>query len=196
MGAKQIEIIFQNRVQAVTFADESQVVGGYYSGHIRGWKIEDGQQLGITMQANNRINFVAVSRDGHWIVSGDHGKTATVWDAATRDKVLEYSVPYWPSTSPATVLKLPPWMASPPGYSASLLVSDYFLLPHMIMPLVSSSPQMVVYLLPPRIITVSASTTPMMAISCLTQVLRIQPVHGQSLRWPGCLMAGSCLSRA
>ncbi|KIK21199.1 hypothetical protein PISMIDRAFT_562737 [Pisolithus microcarpus 441] len=91
MGAKQIEIIFQNRVQAVTFADESQVVGGFYSGHIRGWKIEDGQQLGITMQANNRINFVAVSRDGHWIVSGDHGKTATVWDAATRDKVLEYS---------------------------------------------------------------------------------------------------------
>ncbi|KIK15491.1 hypothetical protein PISMIDRAFT_71898, partial [Pisolithus microcarpus 441] len=74
-------------VRAVAFVDESQVVAGYENGDIRRWKIEDGQQLGPTMKGSGPVRSLAVSQDGRWIVSGDHGKKATVWNARTNEKV-------------------------------------------------------------------------------------------------------------
>ncbi|KIK22499.1 hypothetical protein PISMIDRAFT_74737, partial [Pisolithus microcarpus 441] len=56
---------------------------------IRRWKIEDGQQQGPTMQTDRSLNSVVVSRDGQWIVSGDHGKVL-VWNGATHEKVLQF----------------------------------------------------------------------------------------------------------
>ncbi|KAI6042189.1 hypothetical protein EDC04DRAFT_1023591 [Pisolithus marmoratus] len=91
MVAKQIEIVSQTAVQAVTCPDESQVIGGYCSGGIHRWQIEDGQQHGPTMQASERINDIAVSQDGRWIVSGDHAKVVIVWNAVTHEKVLEFT---------------------------------------------------------------------------------------------------------
>lgn len=41
------------------------------------------------MQTNNRIYSVVVSKDGRWIVTGDKGRKAIVWNATTHEKVLE-----------------------------------------------------------------------------------------------------------
>ncbi|KIK12121.1 hypothetical protein PISMIDRAFT_689780 [Pisolithus microcarpus 441] len=87
MVPKQTEIVSQSAVHAVAFVDESQVVAGYDNGDIRRWKIEDGQQLGPTMQAGKCVRSIAVSQDGRWIVSGDYGYKATVWNALTNEKV-------------------------------------------------------------------------------------------------------------
>ncbi|KIK22549.1 hypothetical protein PISMIDRAFT_102228, partial [Pisolithus microcarpus 441] len=76
-------------VWPVTFADESHVVGGDTSGFVRRWRIEDGEQEGPTMQASKRSSSIVVSQDGRWIVTGDHGKKAIVWNATTHEKVLE-----------------------------------------------------------------------------------------------------------
>ncbi|KIK14059.1 hypothetical protein PISMIDRAFT_117689, partial [Pisolithus microcarpus 441] len=72
---------------AVAFASESQVIGGYGNGDIRRWSIDDEQQLGQTVQAAGVVYSIAVSQDGRWVVSGDHGKQATIWNALTNEKV-------------------------------------------------------------------------------------------------------------
>ncbi|KIO02208.1 hypothetical protein M404DRAFT_148331, partial [Pisolithus tinctorius Marx 270] len=70
---------------------ESQVVGGYYNREICRWKIEDEQQQGPTMEAGGSIYSVVVSQDGRWILSGDNGKNAILWNAATHEKVREFT---------------------------------------------------------------------------------------------------------
>ncbi|KIO01930.1 hypothetical protein M404DRAFT_52652, partial [Pisolithus tinctorius Marx 270] len=82
---------------AITFVDESQVVGGYANGDIRRWKIEDSQQQGPTMRAGgNIVESAVISKDGRWIVSGDRGNKAIVWSAATHEKVREFTEPnFW-----------------------------------------------------------------------------------------------------
>ncbi|KIO02168.1 hypothetical protein M404DRAFT_1002587 [Pisolithus tinctorius Marx 270] len=88
MDAKRIEIGSQSDLWAVAFAGESQVVGGYAGGDIRRWKIEDGQQ-GPTMKAGNSVYTLVVSQDGQWIVTGDYGQKAILWNATTHEKVRE-----------------------------------------------------------------------------------------------------------
>ncbi|KIO00114.1 hypothetical protein M404DRAFT_105341, partial [Pisolithus tinctorius Marx 270] len=83
-------------VWAVSFAGESQVIGGNTNGDIRRWQIEDGQQRGPAMQGSGHIESVVVSQDGQWIVSGDRGWKTIVWNAATHEKVREFAEnPYW-----------------------------------------------------------------------------------------------------
>ncbi|KAI6022663.1 hypothetical protein EDC04DRAFT_3143649 [Pisolithus marmoratus] len=43
------------------------------------------------MQAGSHINSIVISQDGRWIVSGDHGTNVIVWNAATHEKVLEFT---------------------------------------------------------------------------------------------------------
>ncbi|KIK12520.1 hypothetical protein PISMIDRAFT_120750, partial [Pisolithus microcarpus 441] len=74
-------------ITAVAFVDESQVLGGHRNGDIRRWSIEDRQQQGPTMQADRRVYSIAVSRDGQWVVSGDYGNKAIVWNALTNEAV-------------------------------------------------------------------------------------------------------------
>ncbi|KIK15516.1 hypothetical protein PISMIDRAFT_72572, partial [Pisolithus microcarpus 441] len=83
----QIVCASQSTVLAVAFVDESQLVAGYDNSDIHRWKIEDGQQLGPTMQTGRRVYSIAVSQDGRWIVSGDDGRKATAWNADTHEKV-------------------------------------------------------------------------------------------------------------
>ncbi|KAI5989190.1 hypothetical protein F5J12DRAFT_915856 [Pisolithus orientalis] len=90
MDARRIEIVSpESDAHAVTFADENQVIGGYANGEIRRWKIEDGQQQGPTMEAGGLIESIVVSQDGRWMVSGDRGGKAIVWNAPTHAKVRE-----------------------------------------------------------------------------------------------------------
>ncbi|KIK24588.1 hypothetical protein PISMIDRAFT_403765 [Pisolithus microcarpus 441] len=91
MAVQRIEIASQSDVSAVTFADESQVVGGYSDGAICRWKIEDGQQQGSTMQASGRVYSIAVSKDRQWVVSGDQGRKAIIWNAATHETVFQFA---------------------------------------------------------------------------------------------------------
>ncbi|KIK12434.1 hypothetical protein PISMIDRAFT_18749 [Pisolithus microcarpus 441] len=87
--AKYTLIETDDTVLAVAFAEESQVVGGYFDGDIRRWRIEDGQEQGQTLTAGDPILSIAVSQDWQWIVPGDRGKKATVWNAVTHEKVLD-----------------------------------------------------------------------------------------------------------
>ncbi|KIK13326.1 hypothetical protein PISMIDRAFT_73188, partial [Pisolithus microcarpus 441] len=64
-------------------------------GDIRRWKIEDGREQGPTMQAGVRVYAIAVSQDGRWIVSGDEGKQAIVWNALTNEKVHHTQYGNW-----------------------------------------------------------------------------------------------------
>ncbi|KIO01922.1 hypothetical protein M404DRAFT_148829, partial [Pisolithus tinctorius Marx 270] len=75
----------------VTFADDSQVVGGYANGEIRRWKILGRQQQGPIMYASGLVESVVVSQDGRWMVSGDRGNKAIVWNAVTHEKVREFA---------------------------------------------------------------------------------------------------------
>ncbi|KIO02190.1 hypothetical protein M404DRAFT_148492, partial [Pisolithus tinctorius Marx 270] len=86
----------QSTVYAVAFAGEIRVVGGYENGELRRWKIEDGQQQGPTMEAGGSVCSVVVSQDGQWIVTGDKGKKAILWNAATHEKVHEFTEHHWP----------------------------------------------------------------------------------------------------
>ncbi|KAI6156844.1 hypothetical protein BKA82DRAFT_4345875 [Pisolithus tinctorius] len=96
MDVKRIEIGSQSTVYAVAFAGEIRVVGGYENGELRRWKIEDGQQQGPTMEAGGSVCSVVVSQDGQWIVTGDKGKKAILWNAATHEKVHEFTEHHWP----------------------------------------------------------------------------------------------------
>ncbi|KAI5984705.1 hypothetical protein EDC04DRAFT_3003763 [Pisolithus marmoratus] len=92
MAAKPIEIVSQDDVCAVNFADERQLVVGYKNGDIRYWKIEDGQQQGPTIQTDSgSVQFIVVSESGQWIVSQDRNEKVTVWNAATHEKVFEFA---------------------------------------------------------------------------------------------------------
>ncbi|KAI6040390.1 hypothetical protein EDC04DRAFT_2996523 [Pisolithus marmoratus] len=86
---QRIEIVSQSNVQAVTFIDEGQVIGGYGNGDVRRWKIEDGQQQGPTMQVSGSISCIAISQDGRRVVSGDSKGKVIVWNAANHEKVHE-----------------------------------------------------------------------------------------------------------
>ncbi|KIO00321.1 hypothetical protein M404DRAFT_769206 [Pisolithus tinctorius Marx 270] len=92
MGAKRIELVTHSNVVAVTFVGESQVVGGHEEGEIRRWNITDGQQQGPTIRAEQGyVCSIVVSQDGRWMVTGDSGQKAIVWNTATLQKVREFS---------------------------------------------------------------------------------------------------------
>ncbi|KIK14711.1 hypothetical protein PISMIDRAFT_116537, partial [Pisolithus microcarpus 441] len=76
---------------AVAFVGDSQVVVGCADRGIRRWKIEDKQQQGPTIKLGDDFRSVAVSQDGRWIVSGDHGKRAIVWNADTHERACEFT---------------------------------------------------------------------------------------------------------
>ncbi|KIK14233.1 hypothetical protein PISMIDRAFT_642878, partial [Pisolithus microcarpus 441] len=50
---------------------------------------------GPTMQASGTVWSIAISQDGRWIVTGDDGMKATVWNAATNEKVLDTQHQNW-----------------------------------------------------------------------------------------------------
>ncbi|KIK12135.1 hypothetical protein PISMIDRAFT_121415, partial [Pisolithus microcarpus 441] len=80
-----------SEIWAVAFVGDSQVVIGCADGGIRRWKIEDKQQQGPTIQLGDDFRSLAVSNDGRWIVSGNRGKKATVWNGVTHKRACEFA---------------------------------------------------------------------------------------------------------
>jgi len=65
-------------------------VRGDDEGKIRRWRIEDGKEVGVPMDAGSRVFDIAVSRDGRLIVSGTTSGQVTVWNAESHSKVTEF----------------------------------------------------------------------------------------------------------
>ena len=87
-----IEINGQFDIYSVAFlVNEKHVVSGGYEGKIRRWRVEDGEEVGMPMDAGNHILSIAVSRDGKWIVSGTKNGLVTVWNAESGKKVTEFT---------------------------------------------------------------------------------------------------------
>ncbi|KIN98209.1 hypothetical protein M404DRAFT_158336, partial [Pisolithus tinctorius Marx 270] len=74
---------------AVTFMGESHIIGGYYRGGTRQWKIEDRWQEGPIMRASGSVYSIVISQNGKWVMTGDCRGKATVWNATTHEKVHE-----------------------------------------------------------------------------------------------------------
>ena len=54
---------------------------------IRRWRVEDGKEMGTPIDAGSKVDNIAVSRDGKWIVSGMNSGRLAVWDAQSHRKV-------------------------------------------------------------------------------------------------------------
>ena len=54
------------------------------------WAVEDGSETGI-VDAEDWILSVAASKDGKWIVAGTREGDVIVWDAKSREKVIEFA---------------------------------------------------------------------------------------------------------
>ncbi|KAH0825676.1 WD40-repeat-containing domain protein, partial [Lanmaoa asiatica] len=59
-------------------------------GKIRRWRMEDGKEVGIPMDAGDPIWNIAVSLDGKWVVSGTMNGKVTVWNAKSHEKATEF----------------------------------------------------------------------------------------------------------
>ena len=57
---------------------------------IRRWRVEDGREVGSSMDAGSTVSSIAVSRDGKLVVSGMIGGEVMVWNAETHKKVTEF----------------------------------------------------------------------------------------------------------
>ena len=58
-------------------------------GKIRCWEVEDGKEVGSSIDAGCIIWDIAASQDGKWIVAGTLWMVM-VWDAESRRKVIEF----------------------------------------------------------------------------------------------------------
>ncbi|KAF8554789.1 WD40 repeat-like protein, partial [Imleria badia] len=70
--------------------DGKHVVSGGREGKIRRWRVEDGEEVGMPMDAGNSVCNIAVSRDGKWIVSGTKSSLVRVWNAESHEKVTAF----------------------------------------------------------------------------------------------------------
>ena len=87
-----IELGGRENTQSVAFlVDGKHVVSGGYSGKIRYWRVEDGKEVGMAMDAGTLVCNMAVSRDGKWIVSGTRDGLVAVWNAESHKKVIEFT---------------------------------------------------------------------------------------------------------
>ena len=89
-SAETIEIKGQGKIWSVGFlVDGKHVVSGGDEGMIRRWRVEDGMEVGVPMDAESTVYDIAVSRDGKWIVSGTGRGQVQVWSADDSEKVTE-----------------------------------------------------------------------------------------------------------
>jgi WD40 repeat protein len=90
---KPIEIDGQEDIYSVAFlADGKHVASGGEQGKIQRWGVEDGQEVGTSMDAGSAVLNIAVSQDGKWVVSGMQSGLVTVWNAESYSKVTKLKV--------------------------------------------------------------------------------------------------------
>jgi len=89
-GTKIIVMDGRNSIRSVAFlVDGTHIVSGGSEGKLRYWRVEDGREVGTTIDAGGRILNSAVSRDGKWIVSGAENGRVIVWSAESHEQVGE-----------------------------------------------------------------------------------------------------------
>lgn len=71
------------------FSDGRHLIGGGEEWVARQWRMEDGREVGPPMAIGNNVEAITVSPDCKWIVTGQN-RAATVWDAKTHTKVVEF----------------------------------------------------------------------------------------------------------
>ncbi|KAF8550627.1 WD40 repeat-like protein, partial [Imleria badia] len=70
--------------------DGKHVVSGGNEGKIRRWRVEDGGEVGMPIDAGSVVCNVTVSRDGKWVVSGTKSGLVMVWNAESHEKVTAF----------------------------------------------------------------------------------------------------------
>ncbi|KIK96687.1 hypothetical protein PAXRUDRAFT_825708 [Paxillus rubicundulus Ve08.2h10] len=79
-----------NAICSVVFLpDGKEVVSGGVGGNIRGWRVEDGCELGKGMWENSMVYAIAASNNGQWIATGGEEQHITIWNTVTCKKVFE-----------------------------------------------------------------------------------------------------------
>ena len=92
-GGKPIKIDGRQSIYSVAFlGDGKHVVSGGWERKIRRWRVEDGQEVGLPMDAGSPIRAIATSQDGKWVVSGTDGGFVTVWSAGGHSKLTKLTV--------------------------------------------------------------------------------------------------------
>ena len=87
---RPIVIDGQENIRSEAFlVDGKHLVGGGNEGKIRRWRVEDGEEVGMPIDAGSPVVSIAVSRDGKWIVSGTESGLVTVWNVETHEKLTE-----------------------------------------------------------------------------------------------------------
>ncbi|KIJ08478.1 hypothetical protein PAXINDRAFT_50146, partial [Paxillus involutus ATCC 200175] len=81
-----------NLIRSVAFLpDGKQVISGSNDKTIRGWWVEDGDEVRtrMAMKKEGLMYTVAASNDGQLTASGGSTSTITIWNATTDEKVVE-----------------------------------------------------------------------------------------------------------
>ena len=95
-SAKMIRNDGQGEIWSVGFPiDGKHIVSGGNEGKIRCWRVEDGMEVGVPMDAKSTVYDIVVSRDGKWIVSGMGRGQVQVWSADDNEKVTEIRGGSW-----------------------------------------------------------------------------------------------------
>ena len=89
---KPINIVVQTVISSLTLlADGQRFLSGDKNGKIRCWRIEDGEEMGMSIDAGSPVSCVAASQDGSWIVAGTESGQVVVWAAGTGQKVKTFT---------------------------------------------------------------------------------------------------------
>ena len=89
-SAKTIEIDGRDEIYTVAFlVDGKHVVGGDREGKIRRWRVKDGMEVGMPMDAGSTLFNIVASQDGKWIVGGIW-ESVQVWNVESGKKVSEF----------------------------------------------------------------------------------------------------------
>ncbi|KAF8445030.1 WD40-repeat-containing domain protein, partial [Boletus edulis BED1] len=86
---RTIDIDGEGSIRSVAFlVDGRHVLSGGVEGKIRCWRVDNGEEVGLPMDAWSTVCTIAVSPDGKWIVSGTNSGLVTVWNAESHEKVI------------------------------------------------------------------------------------------------------------
>ena len=73
--------------------DGRRAVTGSYSGTVRIWDLESGEEEGTSMEHESEISGLAVTRDGTKIISSGCSGKITVWDVELHERAREWTYP-------------------------------------------------------------------------------------------------------
>ena len=83
-----IEIDVGSDVWAMTFSTNGKHLVSGGRGGVQVWRVEDGKRT-ATMETNDIVYCLAVSKDGRWIAAGTGLGEVLVWDSATHEQVFK-----------------------------------------------------------------------------------------------------------